>query len=471
MHRTCGLTVFLVASLAVCAPLAATGNDETQRLDREFQAAVSQYNAGQFPEAARHLEKLVREVPESFEVHELLGLTYAAQDKNQEANVHFEKAVRLKPDSAPARTNLAVNLSHLGKLDLAEAQFKKAVEMEPRSFEPNHDFGEFYVRSGKTAAAVPYLKKAQELDPSSYENGYDLSLAYAETGQLDPAREQIHELVKQKDTAELHNLLGTVEEKSGDYVAAANEFQRAAHMDPSESNLFDWASELLLHRTLDPAIEVFKQGVLRYPDSARMALGLGIAHYYRGDYDDAVKALMKGTDLAPADPRAYYFLSKAYDMSPGQADEVIQRFHRFVQLQPANARSYYYYAMSQWKGKRTQDPDLNLDQIATLLKKSAELDAAFAEPHLQLGNVYSEQRKFPEAIAEYEHAVKLNPELADAHYRLGQAYVREGRRDRAQAEFQVYKQLHDQHMAELDKQRAEIRQFVYATKQAPSSKP
>ena len=43
------------------------------RLEREFQAAVAQYESGHFPEAAQRLESLVREVPESFEVHELTG--------------------------------------------------------------------------------------------------------------------------------------------------------------------------------------------------------------------------------------------------------------------------------------------------------------------------------------------------------------------------------------------------------------
>ena len=122
-------------------------------------------------------------------------------------------------------------------------------------------------------------------------------------------------------------------------------------MDPSESNLFDWGSELLLHRTLGPAIEVFQHATERYPDSPRLVIGLGMALYSRGNYDDAVKALLKAADLNPSDPRCYLFLSKAYDSSPGQAEEVIQRFRRFAELQPHNARALYYYAMSLWKGK------------------------------------------------------------------------------------------------------------------------
>jgi tetratricopeptide (TPR) repeat protein len=449
----------------------AAGAQQNPRLDREFQAAVAQYDSGHYAEAATQLENLLRAVPDSFEVHELLGLVYSAQSQDAKANEHLDKAVRLKPDSAPARTNLAANLSRLGKLDLAQEEFKKAVELEPRNFDANHNLGESYVRSGKVAQAAPFLEQAQRIDPSSYDNGYDLSLAYLLTGRLADARQLLHDLLKRKNTAELHNLLGEIEEKDGQFVTAANEYEIAAHLDPSESNLFDWGSELLLHRTLGPAIEVLQQAAERYPNSPRLLIGLGMALYSRGNYDDAVKSLLRAADLNPSDPSCYLFLSRAYDSSPSQAGEVIQRFRRFAELQPRNARALYYYAMSLWKGKRVQDPGLDLHQIESLLKTSLALDPALADAHLQLGNLYSDQNKYAESIPEYLRARELSPDLADVHYRLGQAYVRTGEKDRAQEELQVYQRLRAEHLADLDKQRAEVRQFVFSAKDNASSKP
>jgi tetratricopeptide (TPR) repeat protein len=444
---------------------------QKQDLDAEFKAAVAEYESRKYPEAAAQLEKLVREVPESFEVQELLGLVYAAQSQNDKANEHLEKAVRLKPDSATARTNLGNNLLRLGKFDLAEQQFKRAAALDPQDYEANHNLGEFYARSNKIAEAVPLFERAQRIDPSAYDNGYDLALAYLLTGRLRDARQIIHNLAKQKDTAELHNLLGEVEEKDGNFVAAANEFQAAAHMDPSESNIFDWGCELLLHRTLEPAIEVFRQGTERYPDSARMAIGLGMALYSLGKYDEAVKSLLRAADLNPGDPRGYPFLSGAFDSSPSQAEEVIERFRRFAELQPKNGQAVLYYAMSLWKGKRSQDPNLDLNQIEALLKKSIALDPGLADAHFQLANLYSDQRQYAVAIPQYLKARELNPDLADVHYRLAQAYVRTGEKDAAQKEFRVYQQLGAQHLSDLDKQRAEIRQFVYSEKQGTEARP
>jgi tetratricopeptide (TPR) repeat protein len=435
-----------------------------KNLDGEFQAAVADYNSGKLTQAAAELEKLVLVAPENSEVQELLGLVYSAESQNDKATEYLEKAVRLKPDSAPARTNLAANLVRLGKMNAAEEQFKKAAELAPATFDTNHNLGEFYVRMGNISKATPFLERAQQIDPSSYDNGYDLSLAYIMTGHLADGRQLIHALLKRKDTAELHDLLGDLEEKDGQFVAAENEYELAAHEDPSESNLFDWGSELLMHRTLDPAVTVFQKAVERYPNSPRLMVGLGMALYSLGRYDDAVKALLKGADLNPTDARCYLFLARAYDSSPSQADAVIDRFRRYAELEPGNAKAQYYYAMSLWKGKRTEDPNLDLRQIEALLKKAISLDSKLAEAHFQLANLYSDQNKYSEAIPEYVRARELNPDLADAYYRLGQAYVRIGQKERAQQEFQTYQHLRQQHLADLDQQRAEIRQFVYAEK-------
>ena len=224
-------------------------------------------------------------------------MVYSAQSQDVKANPHLEKAVRLKPDSAPARSNLAANLSRLGKSELALEQFRKAVEIEPQNFDTNHNLGESYIHANQLAKAVPFLERAQRIDPSSYDNGYDLSLAYLLTGKIAEAQQLVQDLLSRKNTAELHNLLAEIQEKSGEFIAAAKEYETAAHMEPSEDNLFDWGSELLLHETLGPAIEIFQQAASHYPHSPRLLIGLGMALYARGNYDEAVKSLVQAADL------------------------------------------------------------------------------------------------------------------------------------------------------------------------------
>ncbi|HLK04453.1 MAG TPA: tetratricopeptide repeat protein [Candidatus Acidoferrum sp.] len=175
----------------------ATGQD-SQNKDELFRSAVSLYESGKYAEAVAPLEKLVKEVPETFEVQELLGLVYAAQSEDAKANAHLAKAVRLNPRSVEARSNLAANYARLGKMELAQEQFAKAAELDPNNYETNHNLGEIYIRQGTVAKALPYLEKAQKLQPAAYDNGYDLSLAYMVTGRLSDARASALRLLQAK---------------------------------------------------------------------------------------------------------------------------------------------------------------------------------------------------------------------------------------------------------------------------------
>jgi tetratricopeptide (TPR) repeat protein len=433
-----------------------------QKLDSIYQSAVADYDAGRYGEAAARLESVLPYAQRSFEVHELLGMIYASLAQSEKAVDQLKLAVQLNPKSAAARINLGTALLHSGKASWAGDQFREALALEPQSYDANHNLGEFFVQSGKLAEARPLLERAQKIDPDSYDNGYDLAMTDFTLGQLSDARAVIQDLVKKKDAGELHSLLGQIDEKDGKFLAAANDYETAAHMDPSEENLFDWGCEMLLHRTYEPAIAIFQQGAQRYPKSPRIFIGLGLSLYSRGKYDDAVKAFITAADLNPTDARCYLFLSKAYNSSPLQADEVTQRFRHYAELEPRNALAQLYYAMSLWKGKRAEDSSVDLETVQSLLIKSITLDNSIPEAHVQLGDLYADQHKYAESIPEYVRAIELNPNLSDAHYRLGTDYVHVGQRVDAQKEFAIYQKLRAEHLAEIDKERAEVQQFVYS---------
>ena len=456
---------FLIFSVLVCCAASLCAQDmPKQDLDRQYQSAVNDYEAGRFGQAASELEKVLPYASTSSTVHELLGLVYASLNQSDRALEQLKTAAQLKPDWVEARTNLGTALLHSGKTALAGEQFRKAFALDPRSYDTNHNLGEFYAQVGKLTEARPLLMQAHGITPAAYNNTYDLAMTDFLLGHNDEARALVLDLVMQKDAGELHNLLGQIDEKEGKYLAAASDYELAAHLDPSEDNLFDWGSEMLLHRTYEPAIAVFQEAARRYPKSPRILIGLGLSLYSRGKYDDAVRALLAAADLNPSDPRCYVFLSKAYNSSPLQADDVIQAFRRYADLQPTSALAQYYYAISLWKGKRAEDASLDQHTIETLLLKSVALDDSLAEAHVQLGNLYADQHNYDKSIPQYVRALELNPNLPDAHYRLGTDYVHVGQKDSAQKEFAVYQTLRAEHLNEVDKERAEVQQFVYAAK-------
>lgn len=348
-----------------------------------------------------------------------------------------------------------------------EARLEQEIEKSPKSYEANHNLGKFYLDVGKSAAGVPYLESAEHFDGSHNDNGFDLALAYLDTRQPGKARDQIRQMMARQDTAELHNLVAEVEEGVGDYGAAAREYERAASMDPSEENIFDRGSELLIHRAFDPAIQVFTGGVERYPRSAMIQIGYGVALYSRGRYEESIKALCVAADLAPADPRPYLFLGKMYNVSAPNADQISRRLEFFVKAQPQNAQAVFYYAMSLWQKPLSGNLQARLKQAESLLKQSIALDPKLADAYFQLGNLYAQHNRFPEAVKEYKQAIALQPDLVEAHYRLAQAYTRTGELALAKQELEIHDRLSKKQLAESERQRAEIQEFIDSLKATP----
>ena len=85
--------------LAWALPVVAAGSRRANTSTANSRRRSLNTNRAVSQKLPMELESLVREVPASFEVHELLGLVYSAQSQDAKASPHLQKAVRLKPDS------------------------------------------------------------------------------------------------------------------------------------------------------------------------------------------------------------------------------------------------------------------------------------------------------------------------------------------------------------------------------------
>jgi tetratricopeptide (TPR) repeat protein len=281
----------------------------------------------------------------------------------------------------------------------------------------------------------------------------------------------------------LHQQLGNIEETLGHPLEAVREYQRAAELDPSEPNLFDWGTELLTHRALEPATEVFTRGNRLFPKSVRMLVALGVASYARGSYAQATQYLGNASDLAPDDPTPYLFLGKMQSVEVNPTQESAERLARFAQRHPDNALANYYYAVSLWKqsaGALDTDHATPRDtersaRVETLLQKAVLLDPKLGAAYLQLGILYSQHKDFSRAISAYQKAIEVSPEgdemLEEAHYRLARVYLRTGAAHKAQEELQLHATLAKKTKEDAERMRRDIQEFVIALRNQNSSSP
>ena len=355
----------------------------------------------------------------------------------------------------------AGNVTHTASgADESEGKLRAALGSAPGSFEANRQLGDFYLHAGRYSESVPLLQTAYQIDPANRDNEYRLALALKGAGNVSQAREHLGKLLAHGESADLHRLAAELDESAGDPLSAVHEYEQAVRLDPSEENYFAWGSELLLHRAILQAQEVFQDGAKAYPKSVRMLTALGTAQFASAHYEEAAQSLCDASDLSPANPEPYLFMGNIEVVAPNPLGCVEQRLARFADREPGSSLANYYYAMALWKEQaQPADPQV-VDHVERLLNKAVTIDAKCGEAYLQLGILYYSRRNFQKAIDSYTKAIAAKPELVDAHYRLAVAYDRIGETAEASKEFQLHDALKKQQAAEVERKRREVKQFL-----------
>jgi tetratricopeptide (TPR) repeat protein len=342
----------------------------------------------------------------------------------------------------------------------SESALRTALAGAPGSFAANQQLGEYYLHAGRYSEALPLLEAAYRLDPANDSNERDLALAYEETGDPKQAREHVDNLLKRKNDADLHRMAAELDEKLGDPLGAVQEYQRAVTLDPNEQNYFAWGSELLLHRAVWQAADVFRAGVKAHPNSARLLTGLGTALFAGAAYDEAARSFCSASELDPSNPEPYIFMGKVAMAAPTPLPCIDAKLARFAKENPNSSIANYLYAMSIWKQQQSSSGNPAVQDVEALLTKAVTIDPRCSDGFLQLGILAASQRNYDKAIQLYTKASEINPELAEAHYRLGVAYEHINERDKAEQEFQLHDQIEKQQADAVERERREVKQFV-----------
>ena len=342
-----------------------------------------------------------------------------------------------------------------------EAELRAALAAAPASYESNHAMGEFYLHAGRYAEAAAPLSRAADLHGGAAEDEYAAALACQGDGDAACARQHVTRALAVKDAPAYHRLAGELDEALGDPVSAVEQEQRAAQLEPSEENYFAWGSELLLHRAIWQAAEVFASGVALHPSSPRLKTGWAAALFAGARYDDAAKQLCEASDLKPGDPKPYLILGQIAAAAPATLPCVSDHLERFAQLHPDDADALYYRAMLLLK---REDPAAR-GQAAALLHRAAALQPGYTAAHLQLGILAASEHRSAEAIQDFQAAVAADPQNAEAHYRLGVQYDHAGRAGEAKQQFAIHQRLVKAQAETVDQQRRQLKQFVVTSQE------
>jgi tetratricopeptide (TPR) repeat protein len=288
-------------------------------------------------------------------------------------------------------------------------------------------------------------------------------LAYKQAGKPQAAIELIGRTLERQPTAELYNLLASLEEDAGRYVEAVGHYRQAVDLDPgTEQYYFDLGAEYLVHLTFDPAVEVFRVGSHKFSKSSRQYVGLGLAQFALRQYGDAADAFLSALEINPSSPDAVV----AWNALPAfvvitEWEGIRPRLQRLAERFPGSAQALFCYGAALFRHSVAAQGG-GLDMAESLLERTVRLNPKLAEAHLELATLYVQRRQNEKAVASFLRAIQLDPNSEMAHYRLAQTYRNQNQLAFAERELDVYRKLARNHKDEMAQTRGAIRQFVLA---------
>jgi len=237
---------------------------------------------------------------------------------------------------------------------------------------------QFSVKAQSVASAAP-----------SYEEVHRLT----EQGKFDEALAGLNEISKTNPTAKnLSHEFGVTYYRKGDYRNAVDALQRALAENPDDKE----ATQLI-----------------------------GLSLYLANKPAEAIPYLVKVQSWYPsASVDASYILGVAYIQTKDYAG-ARRAFAKMFQVPPDSAAAYLFTARLLLR--------LDFAPVAEEYgKKAIELDAKLPLAHQVLGELYLYENKLPEATAQFEQELAINPGNPAAYYKLADAYSRAQKFDEAE---------------------------------------
>lgn len=251
--------------------------------------------------------------------------------------------------------------------------------------------------------------------------------------------------------------------RSGDFRDAETLYRRTLASNPEAWYLQNDLGALLLNRAggVPEAIDHLLAALTLKPDYPQAYVNLGRAFSrVPGRMPDAAKAFESALRLKPGDASTRELLAQALAATPGRRTDAVAEYRRVLQFDPGRWTAHAALAELLAADEATQSeavaeletalklrPDLgslynDLGGILAGMGRGSEAAAAFAQAvalqpdfmpgHFNLASVLLDlPGRLPDAIREFEAALKLAPEDPAIHNNLGLALLRAGRRAEA----------------------------------------
>jgi len=343
-----------------------------QNQEQLVQQAIEKQRAGDLAGAVTEYREFLKLHPEATAIHSNLGAALAGLGRFEEAIPEYKIALKQSPGLESARLNLGLVYYKMGHIAEAAPEFEKVHKQNPNNYQASLLLADCYLRMGRNTDVIRVLLAEENKHSDDLALAYMLGVAYIQNKQLDEGARRIDPILRNKDSAEAHLLLGMTKFQALDYPAAIADLSKAATINPDLPDVYSYLGQAQMESgDMAAAKAAFEKELARNPNDFQSNLRLAVLLKDDGDYARAHQLLKRALLVRPDDPAALYQVGST-DLAAGDLNSARSIFEQVVKQSPQFLEAHVSLAQVYYRLKRKADGDRERELVRTL---KAEQDA------------------------------------------------------------------------------------------------
>ena len=436
-------------------------------------ALVTLYHQGKFDDVLSRSSQLIKEYPETFVLHNIIGAISFEKGQKEVAIEHFRKVIELRPHHPHAYNNLGAALMDIGEYEEAKSNLKKAIELQPDYAEAYNNLGNVYKEMEEYNQAISVYEKAIELNPEYYEAYNNLGVALGKNEQYEEAEKVLKQVIKlQPDLIDdpknfiSYFYLGSLYHDNNDFKNAIIHYKKSVKLNPNYFN--SWFKLGITSNNFKKpydAIHAYEKALEINPNHVETLNNLGTIHHYILQYEKSIEYYKQAIKSNPHFNILYSNLALAYKDS-GDIRNSIKYYKLAIEKNPHdevplnqigqlfrelnNLKNASIYFINAIELKPNSIPS-NFNLACTLidmgiynhaknyLNKIIKIDREFVKAHLKLGEMNFYLGFYDKGLYNFLNAVDIGKEL-ELSFSLLNFYINYSPDMSAKEIFDYYKQ-------------------------------
>lgn len=279
---------------AACSYFSAAVRNLADRPDFYYNLAYSLRHSGQYHDALRNYQKVLKLQPDIKEAYNEIACIYETLGENDQAADWWAKALQLAPDYTIASVNLARHQNDIEKLKKISQQYPK----EPFVW---HSLAQLSYNQQDYISALQFINQALALQVNDVENNY---LAGLINLQLDNKTQALACFLKSENLDSNHYgaklKLADLYSVQNDFDNAELRYKRLIELNKDNFDVHNNYAEMLYrNKRLSEALEEYRAAILINPQSPEACNNLGAILRDMQNYDEALGLFFNALHYAP----------------------------------------------------------------------------------------------------------------------------------------------------------------------------